>query len=633
MRENKKMSSHYKKVYVIAFITMALAWCLTPKWAIATVESNVINQVSWDKDSKTGECTLLISGSQPPIYTAYELFNPQRIILDIASGSFDPQLHLPFTPEDGPVSIVNGSIIPGQNNNVARLELELSNNTDYKVKQDGSNVIITFISTDSPAAQSLPETEIKSVVTDIQVDAIAPEKATVIIYSSGPVGSFSVLEEPKNEMHSARLIVDLPSVQVEDKVIPVALDSPVALVQAKQVNHSTGSKLIIDSADNDLFAYDIQSQGNYLELTITAKASGSKDDTEIVALLTGHGAEGSTDKEFLAFAEETPDLSTANFSAEEIADNPTATPDISNVNFAGYGEQKISVDFYKIDLHNVFRLIGEISNRNIVVDESVSGSLTLSMKDVPWDFLLDVVINLKDLSKEERFNTIVISPKSEGFTWPESVTTELEITVEPIIVTKRLQTGKEKTAAKKLIHQGGQLEDAGNTLAALAMYEKAFLIWPENGDLANRIAVISLANLGQNAKAAHYAKIAVQENPEDYKAALIAGMSLANMEKIQEAKEYFDLAVSGMRPSKHAIASYAAFSEQNGSYDAALSLLDQYSQVYGNTLETMISRARIYDSMGSAAQADEEYKAILLSGYELPADLKTYVTNRVNGIQ
>ncbi len=45
----------------------------------------------------------------------------------------------------------------------------------------------------------------------------------------------------------------------------------------------------------------------------------------------------------------------------------------------------------------------------------------------------------------------------------------------------------------------------------------------------------------------------------------------------------------------------------------------------------MISRARIYDSMGSVAQADEEYKAILLSGYELPADLITYVTNRVNG--
>ena len=625
------MSSHYKKVYIVAFITMALTWCLIPQWVIAKVESNVINQVTWDKDSNTGEFVLHISSSQSPIYTAYELFNPQRIVLDIASGTFNSQLHLPITLEDGPVSTINGSIISGQNNTIARLELEVdSDDATYKIKQVGSDVLVTFSPADSSATISPSETNIKSVVTDIQVDAMTPEKATVVIYSSGPIGEFSVIEEPKNEMHSARLIVDLPTVQVEDKVIPVALDSPVALVQAKQIDPSAGSRLIFDSADNDLFSYDIQSQGNYLELTINAKASGSKDDTEIVALLTGHGAEGSTDTDFLAFAEETPDLFTTDFADAESTDKPPATPNISNVNFAGYGEQKISVDFYKIDLHNVFRLIGEISNRNIVVDESVSGSLTLSMKDVPWDFLLDVVINLKDLSKEERFNTIVISPKSEGFTWPENVTTELEITVEPIIVTKRLQTGKEKIAAKKLIHQAGQLEDAGNPVAALAIYEKAFLIWPENGDLANRIAVIAFANLGQNAKAAHYAQIAVQENPEDYKAALIAGMSLANMEKIQEAKEYFDLAVSEMRPSKHAIASYAAFSEQNGSYDAALSLLEQYAQVYGNTLETMISRARIYDSMGSTAQADEEYKAILLSGYKLPTDLKTYMTNRVN---
>ncbi len=58
---------------------------------------------------------------------------------------------------------------------------------------------------------------------------------------------------------------------------------------------------------------------------------------------------------------------------------------------AGYTEQRISVDFYKIDLHNVFRLIGEISGRNIVVDEKVNGSLTLALNDVPWDFVLDVI--------------------------------------------------------------------------------------------------------------------------------------------------------------------------------------------------------------------------------------------------
>jgi type IV pilus assembly protein PilQ len=106
-------------------------------------------------------------------------------------------------------------------------------------------------------------------------------------------------------------------------------------------------------------------------------------------------------------------------------------------------------------------------------------------------------------------------------------------------------------------------------------------------------------------------------------------MNLANMEKVQEAKAYFDLAVSGDKPAKHALASYAAFSEQNASYDAALTILDQYATLYGNSLETMVSRARIYDQMGDALRADEEYKAILLSGFTLPEDLKSYITSRV----
>ncbi len=621
------MSSNYKKIYVLAFMTIALVLCLTPLGVSAKGEKNVIKQITWEDDSETGSFTLHILSSQPPVYTMYELFSPQRIVLDIASSAFAPELRLPLTVARGPVAVINGDMVAGHENGVARLEIGLNGDAVYKVEEDGLGVKVVFPSTD--AEQLSADLQVQPKVTDIQIAAVSPQKATVIIYSSGPIGEVKTVEEEKNEYHSARLIIELPDVQAEDKVLPVVLDSPVSLVQVKQEGETTGARFILDSADNELFIYDIQSQGNYLELSLSAKTAGSVDDSEIVAMLTGHGAEGSAD-DSLAFGDESPELAGLAFSDEEGGAAVTAS-DVANLNFAGYGEQKITVDFYKIDLHNVFRLIGEISNRNIVVDESVNGSLTLAMKDVPWDFLLDVVINLKDLSKEERFNTIVISPKSKSFTWPENVATALDVTVEPITVTKRLQTDKVQIEAKKLIHQAGQLADKGDTVAALLMYEKAFLLWPENGDLANRIAVISLVQLGQNAKAAHYAKIAVQENPEDHKAALIAGMSLANMEKVQEAKEYFDLAVSGMRPSKHAIASYAAFSEQNGSYDAALALLEQYSQVYGNTLETMISRARIYDSMGSVAQADEEYKAILLSGYELPADLKTYVTNRVNG--
>ncbi len=593
----------------------------------ASIGAYQVSDISWADDE--GSFSVRISGTSEPTYTMYELFAPQRIVLDIAGGDILPSLAFPLQVSQGPVGRITGKVLTGQNPAVARIELILDEEFSYSVVKDGTDVVVRFSASNEASELPLDMADNKVTITDIQVDAVNPDKATVLIYGSGPIGKFEVAEEGKAETHSARLLIDLPDVKMDDRVIPVALDSPVAVVQAKQ--GGKGGRIILDSADSNLFSYDIQVNGNYMELTIAAKDVGSNEDSQMVALLTGSTAEGSgsfaADASFMAMSEAQDDFTDMAFQSAR-GDNNVFDIN-SDINFSGYDEQKISVDFYKIDLHNVFRLIGEISNRNIVVDEAVSGSLTLSMKDVPWDFLLDVVLNLKDLAQEERFNTIVISPKSEEFAWPETAATQLEVTVEPITVTKRLQTSKEKVDAKKLIHEASAEETKGKDNEALALYEAAFQLWPENGDLAKRIAIIAMVKLGQNAKAAHYAKIAVQKNPQDYKAALIAAMSLANMEKVFDAKEYFDLAVSGDRPAKHALASYAAFSEQNGSYDAALTMLDQYTILYGNSLETMVSRARVYDRMGDTLRADEEYKAILLSGFKLPEDLKAYITNRV----
>ncbi len=52
-------------------------------------------------------------------------------------------------------------------------------------------------------------------------------------------------------------------------------------------------------------------------------------------------------------------------------------------NFSGYNKERITVEFQKMDLHNVFNFLRQISGVNIVVDEAVKGSLTLVLDDVP----------------------------------------------------------------------------------------------------------------------------------------------------------------------------------------------------------------------------------------------------------
>ncbi|GHV57268.1 hypothetical protein FACS189460_3540 [Deltaproteobacteria bacterium] len=73
-----------------------------------------------------------------------------------------------------------------------------------------------------------------------------------------------------------------------------------------------------------------------------------------------------------------------------------------------YTGERISLDFQNADLHNIIRIIGEVSGKNIVVSDKVTGKVTLKLKDVPWDQALDIVLASRNLGVEEAGNVLTI---------------------------------------------------------------------------------------------------------------------------------------------------------------------------------------------------------------------------------
>jgi len=132
-----------------------------------------------------------------------------------------------------------------------------------------------------------------------------------------------------------------------------------------------------------------------------------------------------------------------------------------------------------------------------------------------------------------------------------------------------------------------------------------------------------------NAKAVYYAKESLKLDPQNASAALYAAISSANMQRISEAKEYFAQSISSSPPMKEALISFAAFSENNGQNEAALKLLGKYHSNYGETLETMVAKARILDKLGRSKEATRQYQAILASGFQFRPDLKQYIEGRL----
>lgn len=76
----------------------------------------------------------------------------------------------------------------------------------------------------------------------------------------------------------------------------------------------------------------------------------------------------------------------------------------------GYAGRRIDLDLKDADIHNVLRLIGDVSRRNIVVADDVSGSITIRLRNVPWDQALAVILQSKKLGMVEQGNLIRIAP-------------------------------------------------------------------------------------------------------------------------------------------------------------------------------------------------------------------------------
>jgi len=68
--------------------------------------------------------------------------------------------------------------------------------------------------------------------------------------------------------------------------------------------------------------------------------------------------------------------------------------------------EPISVDFKEIDMRDFFRFIADISQMNIIIDPAVKGTLTLKMRDVPWDQVLDLVCRTYGYGYEVSGNVI-----------------------------------------------------------------------------------------------------------------------------------------------------------------------------------------------------------------------------------
>ena len=81
-----------------------------------------------------------------------------------------------------------------------------------------------------------------------------------------------------------------------------------------------------------------------------------------------------------------------------------------------YSGEKLSLNFQNVEVRSVLQVIADFTGLNIIASDTVTGNLTLRLKDVPWDQALDLVMQTKGLDKRQNGNVIWIAPKDELLT-------------------------------------------------------------------------------------------------------------------------------------------------------------------------------------------------------------------------
>jgi type IV pilus assembly protein PilQ len=142
-----------------------------------------------------------------------------------------------------------------------------------------------------------------------------------------------------------------------------------------------------------------------------------------------------------------------------------------------YNGSRVTFNFQDIPVRSALQLLADISGLNLVASDTVGGSVTLRLVNVPWDQALDVVLRAKSLDKRRNGNVIWIAPQDELAKYEENIATarlKAEDNAELVTDYVPISYGKAKDIAK-LLTQGAQGSTGGGGSTSSSNASRGFL--------------------------------------------------------------------------------------------------------------------------------------------------------------
>jgi type IV pilus assembly protein PilQ len=355
---------------VAAGLFMALAGAPVMSQTPTVQEAAAANQIEGLDVSRQGadiyvKLRLKAPITQPP--ASFSVANPARIAFDFPSTGNGLGRNLQEIDEG---DLRSANIV--QVGDRTRVVLNLLKMTPYDTTIEGNDVIIALSPVRVEASEMRP--------------------------TDRPFASFAASKEPgASDSKSVRDINFRRGVDGEGRII-VELSDPDTGIDIRQ----QGESLVVDFLDTNLPA-SLRRKSDVTDFAtpvtqFTAQPQGA--NTRLVIKPNGlweHNAYQS-DNQFV-------------LEVKRLVEDPKKLIQGGGKN--QYQGDKLSLNFQNIDVRSVLQVIADFTNFNIITSDTVQGSLTLRLKDVPWDQALDIILQAKGLDKRKHGNVIWIAPRDE----------------------------------------------------------------------------------------------------------------------------------------------------------------------------------------------------------------------------
>jgi type IV pilus assembly protein PilQ len=248
-----------------------------------------------------------------------------------------------------------------------RVVLNLKQSAGYKTEIQGKSLLVTLDATAS--ANTSPAVPANS------------QQATFAEVRTRDVQSLKDVDFRRSLDGAGRVVVDLPSNQVG---VDIKQQGAALVVEFLKTSLPEGLRRRLDVADF----------GTPVQLITTSQAG---DRVRMVVEPKGlweHSAYQSDNQFVLEVRQQKVDPS-------KLTQGP------------GYNGEKLSLNFQNIEVRSLLQVIADFTNFNVVTSDTVSGAVTLRLKDVPWDQALDIILQAKGLGMRKNGNVLWIAPKEE----------------------------------------------------------------------------------------------------------------------------------------------------------------------------------------------------------------------------